>query len=46
MTDPFDALTSFQQALANGEIDLQAGELDPDLFVYVDVGEHASARNC
>src|ERR1700688_154579 len=36
MTDPFDALTSFQQALLNGEISLRAGELDPDLFLHVD----------
>jgi hypothetical protein len=36
MTDPFDALTSFQQAYLNGEISLQAGELDPDLFLHVD----------
>jgi hypothetical protein len=36
MTDPFDALTSFQQALLDGEISLQAGELDPDLFLHVD----------
>jgi len=36
MTDPFDALTSFQQALLDGEISLQAGELDPDLFVHFD----------
>lgn len=36
MTDPFDALTSFQQAYLNGEISLERGELDPDLFVYAD----------
>jgi hypothetical protein len=36
MADPFDALTSFQQALLNGEISLRAGELDPDLFLHVD----------
>jgi hypothetical protein len=36
MTDPFDALTSFQQALLDGEISLRAGELDPDLFLHVD----------
>jgi hypothetical protein len=36
MTDPFDALTSFQQAMLDGEITLRAGELDPDLFLYVD----------
>jgi hypothetical protein len=36
MTDPFDALTSFQQALLDGEITLQAGELDPHLFLHVD----------
>lgn len=37
MTDPFDALTSFQEALLNGEIsNLRAGELDPELFVHLD----------
>jgi RimJ/RimL family protein N-acetyltransferase len=37
MTDPFEALTSFQKALLDGEIkNLQAGELDRDLFVYLD----------
>ncbi len=36
MTDPFEALTSFQQALLDGEINLQAGEVDPDLFLHVD----------
>ena len=36
MTDPFEALTSFQQALLDGEIDLRAGELDPNLFLHVD----------
>ncbi len=37
MTDPFEALKSFQEALLNGEIDnLQAGELDPNLFLHVD----------
>jgi hypothetical protein len=33
MTDPTDALVSFQQALLDGEIRLQRGELDPDIFV-------------
>jgi hypothetical protein len=36
MTDPFDALTSFQQALFDGEISLQVGELDPGLFLHAD----------
>jgi hypothetical protein len=36
MTDPFEGLTSFQQALLDGEISLQAGELDPELFLHVD----------
>jgi hypothetical protein len=36
MTDPMDALVSFQQALLNGEIRLQPGALDPDIFVYAD----------
>ena len=34
--DPFEALTSFQQALLDGETNLQAGELDPDLFLHAD----------
>jgi len=36
MTDPMDALVSFQQALIDGEIRLQHAELDPDLFVFMD----------
>ena len=36
MTDPMDALVSFQQALLDGEIGLHRGELDPDIFVYAD----------
>ena len=36
MTDPFDGLISFQRALLDGEIKLQAGALDPDLFVHAD----------
>lgn len=36
MTDPFDALNSFQQALVNGEIQLQRGHIDSELFVHLD----------
>jgi hypothetical protein len=36
MADPFNALTSFQQALDNGEVKLQVGALDPALFLHVD----------
>jgi hypothetical protein len=36
MTDPTDALVSFQQAFLDGEIHLQRGELDPDIFVHTD----------
>jgi len=36
MTNPTDALVSFQQALLDGEIRLQRGELDPDIFVHTD----------
>jgi GNAT superfamily N-acetyltransferase len=36
MTDPMDALVSFQQALLDGEIQLRPGELDPHLFMYAD----------
>lgn len=36
MTDPSDALTSFQDALLNGQIRLQKEDLSPDLFVHTD----------
>src|SRR5882724_9971146 len=36
MTDPFHALTSFQQAFKNGEIQLRQGEIDRELFVHAD----------
>lgn len=36
MTDPFVALESFQKALANGEVSLQPGVIDPKLFVHLD----------
>ncbi|HEX7893111.1 MAG TPA: hypothetical protein VF447_02895 [Terriglobales bacterium] len=36
MTDPTDSLKSFQKALDDGELRLQRGELDPDLFVFAD----------
>lgn len=36
MTDPTEALVSFQQALNDGEIELRPGELDRDIFVYAD----------
>jgi hypothetical protein len=36
MTDPMDALVSFQRALLDGEIELRSGELDTDLFVFAD----------
>jgi hypothetical protein len=36
MTDPSDALTSFQDALSDGQIRLQKGDLNPDLFVHTD----------
>ena len=36
LTDPSDALTSFQQGLQNGDIQLERGELDPELFVHLD----------
>ncbi|MCF8534118.1 MAG: GNAT N-acetyltransferase [Reyranella sp.] len=37
MTDPAVALASFQQALNRGQIRLQRGALDPNLYVYQDV---------
>jgi ribosomal protein S18 acetylase RimI-like enzyme len=36
MTDPYDALPSFQQALRDGELIVQAGELDRELIVHLD----------
>jgi hypothetical protein len=36
MTDPSDALRSFQQALVDGEIQLQRGKIDSELFVHSD----------
>lgn len=36
MTDPFDALKSFQQALIDGEVQLQRGAIDSELFVHSD----------
>lgn len=36
MTDPTDGLVSFQHALLNGEIQLQRGQLDPEIFVHLD----------
>lgn len=36
MTDPSDSLTSFQQAFKDGEIQLQRGEIDQELFVHAD----------
>lgn len=36
MTDPSEALTSFQQAFLEGELDLQRGQIDKSLFVHVD----------
>jgi RimJ/RimL family protein N-acetyltransferase len=44
MTDPSDALASFQQALLNGQMRLQQGALDPDLFVYFDRPDGVTAR--
>lgn len=36
MTDPSNALQSFQQALVRSDLQLQRGVLDPDLYLYVD----------
>jgi hypothetical protein len=35
MTDPSDALPSFQAALASGQMRLQPGALDPDIYLHV-----------
>lgn len=37
MTDPANALTSFQEAFARGEITLRPGVLDPTLLLTVDM---------
>lgn len=44
MTDPSDALASFQQALLNGQMRLQRGALDPDLFLHFDRPDGVTAR--
>ena len=36
MTDPSDALKSFQEVLDLGNIELQPGAFDPELFVHFD----------
>jgi GNAT superfamily N-acetyltransferase len=36
MTDPMEALVSFQQALLDGEVRLRPGELDPNIFMHAD----------
>lgn len=36
MTDPTDALVSFQEALRQGAIEMQRGALDRELFVHLD----------
>jgi hypothetical protein len=36
ITDPTDGMVSFQQALLDGEIDLQLVKLDPEIFVHSD----------
>jgi hypothetical protein len=36
MTDPFEALTSFQKAFNDRELQLQRGEIDRELFVHAD----------
>lgn len=36
MTDPFEALKSFQQALRRGVIQLQRGAVDLNLYLHVD----------
>jgi hypothetical protein len=36
MTDPSDARDSFQQALIDGEIHLERGQNDHELFVHLD----------
>ena|SRR5689334_348159 len=42
MTDPTNALQSFQQALLHGGIQLQPGVLDRDIYVYFDRPNGAS----
>lgn len=37
MTDPTDAMVSFQEALHAGEIEPERGRLDPDVYFFADV---------
>jgi len=46
MTDPFDALKSFQQALLRGIIKLQRGDIDPDLYLRVDSPNRKLRLSC
>lgn len=44
MTNPSDALHSFQEALLDGRITLQRGAVYPNLYVYRDVPEPGKSR--
>jgi RimJ/RimL family protein N-acetyltransferase len=39
MTDPSNAMHSFEEELSRGRIKLEPGNIDPDLFLYVDNAE-------
>jgi RimJ/RimL family protein N-acetyltransferase len=39
MTDPSNAMHSFQEELARGRIKLEPGNIDPDIFLFVDEAE-------
>ncbi|TKR30273.1 GNAT family N-acetyltransferase [Luteimonas gilva] len=36
MTDPTEALKSFQESLLTGSLELERGRLDPDVYLHVD----------
>lgn len=44
MTDPSDALTSFQDAYLRGVIDVQRGEMSQDIYLHVDDMPDGSKR--
>lgn len=37
MTDPTDALVSFQEALLTGKLHLERGRVNPDVYMHVDI---------
>jgi RimJ/RimL family protein N-acetyltransferase len=37
MTDPTDAILSFQKAMSTGELRLESGRLDPKVYLHADI---------